>query len=260
MGEIGYKGFNKDFTCRGKQYQENTVFEEETAVICDSGIHYCKNPFDVLEHYDLVKSDGSFNEFATVEPMAEEFTDDNKKFCTTKLKIGAKLGFSGFVKACVDFVLERTTVEIPDSKTNDKDDSVISSKRNSAQIGSSGDYAQIGSSGDYAQIGSSGYYAQIGSSGYYAKIGSSGYSAKIGSSGDYAKIDSSGLYAVVMCAGHGSIAKAMKGSFITLAEWGYSDEVEKHIPINVKTEKVDGERIKEDTFYKLVNGKFVEVE
>mgnify|MGYP000223008223 CR=1 FL=1 len=24
----GYKGFNKDMTCRNKQYAENTVFEE----------------------------------------------------------------------------------------------------------------------------------------------------------------------------------------------------------------------------------------
>lgn len=45
----GYKGFNKDLACRGKRYAENTVFEEETAEICKSGMHFCKNPFDVLE-------------------------------------------------------------------------------------------------------------------------------------------------------------------------------------------------------------------
>ena len=33
-----------------------------------------------------------------------------------------------------------------------------------------------------------------------------------------------------------------------------------YTPVCVKTEQVDGERIKEDTFYKLENGKFVEVE
>ena len=55
------------------------------------------------------------------------------------------------------------------------------------------------------------------------------------------------------------MAKAKKGSFITLAEWEYSEELGRYIPINVKTRKVDGKRIKEDTFYKLVDGKFVEV-
>ena len=138
------------------------------------------------------------------------------------------------------------------------DSAQIGSSGYYAKIGSSGDYAQIGSSGDSAQIGSSGYYAKIGSSGYYAKIGSSGDYAKIGSSGDYAQIESTGNHSVVMAAGNNSIAKAKIGSWITLAEWDCIDGV--WIPICVKTEKVDGEHIKADTFYKLVNGEFKEVE
>ena len=134
----------------------------------------------------------------------------------------------------------------------------IGSSGNYAQIGSSGDYAKIGSSGDYAQIGSSGNYAQIGSSGYSAKIGSSGNSAKIGSSGNYAKIDSTGEDSVIMCAGNKSKAKAKVGSWITLSEWKWSDEKNRNIPVCVKTEYVDGENIKADTWYQLKNGNFVE--
>ena len=249
MGEIGYKGFEKGLVCKCKQYAENAIFEEPEAVVCQKGMHYCKNPFDVLDYYDLVNSEGSFNEFATVEPLAEEKTNDNKKYCTTKLKIGAKFNFSGFIKACVDFVIEKTKCEEFESDNSE----------NSAKIGSSGDSAKICSSGNSAQIGSSGDSAQIGSSGNYAKIGSSGDYAQIGSSGDYAKIDSSGMYAVVMCAGHDCVARAKKGSFITLAEWKYDDEIGMYIPVNVKTRKVDGKHIKEDTYYKLEDGKFVEV-
>ena len=134
----------------------------------------------------------------------------------------------------------------------------IGSSGYSAQIGSSGDSAQIGSSGDYAKIGSSGDYAKIGSSGDSAKIGSSGDSAKIGSSGDYAQIGSTGNHSVVMAAGNNSIAKAKIGSWITLAEWDCIDGV--WIPICVKTEKVDGEHIKADTFYELIDGEFKEVD
>ena len=92
----------------------------------------------------------------------------------------------------------------------------------------------------------------------YARIGSSGYSAQIGSSGDYAQINSTGDDSVVCCAGKGAIARAKKGSWITLSEWKYSDEKRRYIPICVKTEQVDGERIKEDTWYKLEGGEFVE--
>ena len=279
----GYKGFAPGLVCRGKQYAENTVFEEDTAKICHSGMHFCENPFDVLDHYDLVNGNGEFNDFAEVEALDPAHTDDMKKYCTTKLRIGAKLTFPGFVKTCVDFLIEKTKVSTEPNSSgysakigSSGDYAKIGSSWDYAKIGSSGHSAQIGSSGDYAQIGSSGYSAKIGSSGDYAKIGSSGYYAKIGSSGDYAQIGSSGDSAqigssghsaqigssgedsVICCAGHGSKVKAKKGSWITLSEWEYNEEKEHYVPVCVKTEFVDGERIKEDVFYVLVNGEFVE--
>ena len=139
------------------------------------------------------------------------------------------------------------------------DYSKIGSSGKSAKIGSSGDDVKIGSSGDYSKIGSSGYYAQIYSSGDYAKIGSSGDSAKIGSSGDSAKINSTGEYSVIMCAGKNSAAKAKAGSWITLSEWVYDEEKGITIPKCVKTEYVDGKRIKADTWYKLIDGEFTEL-
>ena len=289
----GYKAFNKGLICKGKQYKENETFEEERAVPCHRGMHFCKNPFDVLNFYDLVDDKGEFSDFAEVEAPddAEVKTDDDIKYCTTKLKVGAKFSFAGFVKTCVDFVIEKTQTEKPDSGNSEQIGSSgdyaqigssgdyakigssgysakIGSSGYSAQIGSSGDYAQIGSSGDYAKIGSSGYSAKIGSSGYsakigssgyYAKIGSSGYSAKIGSSGDYAKIKSTGYDSIICCAGDDSCVSAKKGSWITLAEWKYSYEKNRYVPKCVKTEYVDGERIKEDTMYKLIDGEFTEV-
>ena len=91
------------------------------------------------------------------------------------------------------------------------------------------------------------------------QIGSSGDSAKIGSSGDSAKIGSTGEDSVIMCAGNKSKAKAKIGSWITLAEWEWSDDKNRYVPVCVKTEYVDGENIKADTWYQLKNGKFVEV-
>ena len=254
----GYKGFEPGLICRGKQYAENTVFEEEEAEICSYGMHFCENPFDVLDYYGFINDTGDFNEFAEVEALEEVKTDDNRKFCTKKLKIGAKLSISKFINACVDFAIEKTSTCIADNKISSGNYAQIGSSGDSAQIGSSGNSAKIGSSGDFAQIGSSGDFAQIGSSGNSAQIGSSGDSAQIGSSGNSAQIGSSGKDCVICCAGHNSAVKAKKGSWITLAEWEYSEEKERYIPKCVKTEFVDGERIKEDTLYKLIDGEFVE--
>ena len=292
----GYKAFNPGMICKDKQYAENTDYEEVGGTICEKGMmHYCVNPFDVLNFYDLVDESGNFSDFAEVKALDQPISGSYGKFSTKKLHIGAKLSFAEFIKTCIDYTKEQTIVNMPKSdvttgdsakigssgysaKIGSSGDSAkigssgyyakigssgysdkIGSSGDSAQIGSSGDYATIGSSGDYAKIGSSGDSAQIGSSGYSAKIGSSGDSARIGSSGDYAQIDSTGVDSVICCAGHGCTAKAKIGSWITLAELEYSEEKGRSVPRCVKTEYVDGEKIKADTWYRLENGEFVEV-
>ena len=234
MGIKGYKAFGKELICNpdgiAKQYKEHTTFEEDGDVDlgpCRKGVmHFCEDPFDVLRAYPLVNSDGEITEFAEVEAVGDVRNYKNQSI-TNKLHIGAKLNLKGFVKACVDFTIEKTKFEI------DKDSDSDISSGDSAQIGSSGDSAQIGSSGD---------------------------SAKIGSSGDYAQITSEGKNSVVMAAGFDSTAKAKIGSWITLAEWvKVNDDKTIWKPKCVKTEYVDGEKIKEDTFYKLIDGEFKEV-
>ena len=274
---IAYKGFDKNLKCRDFQYEVGKEYEMDGDIkCCERGFHACESPLEVFDHYDMLNS-----RFAEVEQSGEiDKEEDTTKVCSSKIKIKAELNLADIVKLGVEWIKDVTSPsklkKETDLNDNGNNSAQIGSSGDSAQIGSSGDYAkigssgyyaQIGSSGYYAQIGSSGYYAQIGSSGYYAQIGSSGYSAQIGSSGDYAKIGSSGDYAqiestgnhsVVMAAGKDSIAKAKIGSWITLAEWDCINGV--WTPICVKTEKVDGERIKADTFYKLVNGEFKEVE
>ena len=240
----GFKAFGKGLVCRGKQYKENTVFEEQEAVICRSGMHFCENPLDVLDYYPLIDSSGNVVEVAEVEALAECQTDDNKKYCTKKLKIGFKLSLKEFVKAAIDFALEKN-----DGKASTGDYAQLASSGYGAQLASSGDYAKLASSGNGAKLASSGYGAQLASSGYGAQLASSGYGAKLASSGDYA---------VIAGIGRCNIAKGKKGSWLVLTEWGYNDIEITYIPVCVKAAQIDGVEIKEDTFYKLENGEFKE--
>ena len=270
-----YKGFDKDLKCRNFQYEIGKEYEIDGDIkVCKRGFHACENPMEVFAHYDMLNS-----RFAEVEQSGKIDTEYNStKVCSSKIKVKAELKLADIIKLGVEWLKEVTSPEKVDNKgeLNDNgayyakigssgDSAQIGSSGDSAQIGSSGLSAQIGSSGLSAQIGSSGYYVQIGSSGDYAQIGSSGLSAQIGSSGDYAKIGSSGdstqinstgEYSVIMAAGYNSIAKAKKGSWITLAEWEKDNKDRKWKPVYVKTEQVDGDIIKADTWYRLVNGKF----
>ncbi len=255
-----YKGFDKDMKCRGFQYEVGKEYEMDGEIkCCNRGFHACKYPLEVWDYYDMLNS-----RFAEVEQSGKiDEEEKSTKVCSSHIKIKAELKLADIINIGVEWLKDIT------SPSKVKADGALSDNGDrKKQIGSSVYYAKIGSSGDYAKIGSSGYSAQIGSSGDYAKIGSSGDSAKIGSSGDSAKIGSSGYSAkidstgedsVIMCAGNKSKVKAKIGSWITLAEWKWSDEKKRDVPVCVKTEYVDGENIKADTFYQLRNGKFVEV-
>ena len=161
------------------------------------------------------------NRFCEVEQMGIISADKNDtKQSSSKIRIKAEIGIAGLFKAGVEWIKEKTNPETIVKETKGKG---------------------VGSSGDGAQIGSS------------------GYGAKIGSIGDGAKIDSTGEGSVVCCVGNDCTAKASVGSWITLAEWKYSFAKNRFVPVCVKTEFVDGERIKADTWYKLADGEFKEI-
>ena len=255
-----YKGFDKNLKCRDFQYEIGKEYEMDGEIkVCNRGFHACESPFDVFDHYTMI--DSRFCEVEQDGNISKE--DRGTKICSSKIKIKAELKLADMINLGVEWLKEITSPE--KIKTSIKDNSSgygakIGSSGYDAQIGSSGNGAKIGSSGNGAKIGSSGYDAQIGSSGNGAQIGSSGNGAKIGSSGYGAKIDSTGEGCVIMCAGINSVAKASKGSWITLSEWSYSDKKKRYIPVCVKTEFVDGEKIKADTYYKLAGGVFKEIQ
>ena len=217
---ITYKGFDKDFKCRGFQYEVGNTYEtDDDIACCNRGFHACESPIEVFDYYDMLTS-----RFAEVEQSGKiDKEAASTKTCSSRIKIKAELKLADIINLGVEWLKEITSPSKIEANNTSND----------------GYYAKIGSSGDYAKIGSSGDYAKIGSSGYSAQIGSSGQDS------------------VIMCAGHDSKAKAAIGSWITLAEWKRIEDVWK--PICVKTEQVDGKRIKADAYYRLIDGKFEEV-
>lgn len=287
----GYKAFNKGLVCRGKQYAENTVFEEENAEICRSGMHFCKNPLDVLDYYPLVDDKGNITEFAEVEALDDIKTNDGKKFCTKKLKIGAKLSLSQFIKASFDVAYQniksQVDAEVLDDATLTGGDCTklagghyakLVGGNNATLIG--GNHAKlVGDSyttlvggnnatligGDCATlVGSNcaqligGYHTTL-AGGDYAKLVGGNYATLVGD--NYAKlvgdcgVTLAGGYDAIIVGDNGSVAKGKKGSIIVLVERNDNMNI-----VNFKAVQVDGEEIKEDVLYKLENGEFVEVE
>ena len=142
--------------------------------------------------------------------------------------------------------------------------STAGSSGDSSTAGSSGNYSTAGSSGNYSTAGSSGYSSTAGSSGYSSTAGSSGDSSTAGSSGDSSTAAATGSYCSAKADGKDSIAvvngacgKACGalGCYLVLTE--YNDDG--HM-ICAKMARVDGSAIRENVYYTLKNGEFVEAE
>ena len=220
-----YKAFDENMRCRGFQYEVGKEYDMNGDIeCCKRGFHACESPMELWEYYDMLTS-----RFAEVEQSGKISAEGRTtKVCSSHIKIKAELKLADIINIGVEWLKDLT------SKSKIKDDSTA--------------------------LNDDGFdKKQIGSSGNSAKIGSSGDSAKIGSSGDYAQIDSTGEDSVIMCAGIRSVAKAKIGSWITLAEWKQDDRKGRWVPVCVKTERVDGIKIKPDTWYKLQDGEFFEV-
>nr|DAI37355.1 MAG TPA: hypothetical protein [Caudoviricetes sp.] len=254
---IAYKAMDKNMQCRGKQYEVGKTYHEDKADCCHAGMHACENPLDVLHYYPLKDSPRFFE--VECGGNVDKSEEDSKLACT-ELTVKGEVNFAGLVKATVNAVFNRVKGKEP-----------FSSGRYST-AGSSGDFSTAGSSGDFSTAGSSGRYSTAGSSGYSSTAGSSGDSSTAGSSGRYSTAGSSGDYSTAAATGDYCSAKAdgkdsiavvngacgkacgALGCYLVLTE--YDDDGNM---LWAKMEKVDGAHIKENFWYTLKNGEFVEV-
>ena len=146
-GTKAYKGFDHNLMCRGFQYEVGKSYEMDgKPEICGRGFHACENPFDVLDHYEILDDLGRPNRFAEVEISgATDCQMDGagfrRKICGTKIHIRAEISIAKLIKAGVAWIIEKTRPEKVDTPTETNDGG-----KNLAQIGSSGDGAKIGSS------------------------------------------------------------------------------------------------------------------
>lgn len=102
-----FKGFNKDLTCRGFQYEEGKEFHTEKAECCEEGFHACEYPLDCFGYYSPAQS-----VFHEVELSGEmDKSRDNTKVCATDIKIGARISIAGLVKAAIEFTMSKVNKE-----------------------------------------------------------------------------------------------------------------------------------------------------
>ena len=276
-----FKGFNKDLTCRGYQYEEGKEFHTERAECCDTGFHACEYPLDCFGYYDPAHS-----VFHEVELSGEmDKSGDNTKVCATDIKIGARLSIAGLVKMAIDFTMSKVNKEAGSderhgfaSATGYKGAS--SATGNCGASSATGNCGASSATGDYGASSATGYKGASSATGYKgassatgncgasSATGNCGASSATGYKGASSVSDPTG---VAVAWGHEARAKGCKGSHLILSDWKYvgarySDgdymdpyDKESWELTGAKMVVVDGENIKEDTYYRCIEGEIVEV-
>ena len=100
----GYKGFDKDMTCRGFQYESGKDYTYDGDIeCCRSGFHFCENPLEVLSYYPPATS-----RFCEVEGSGNsDGENDDSKISVSNLHIGLEIGLSGLIQAGIKFILDK---------------------------------------------------------------------------------------------------------------------------------------------------------
>ena len=294
----GYKGFDKDWKCRDKQYEVGKTYEEAEARLCNKGLHFCENPFDVFNYY----SPSNQSRYAVVE--AENVTDEkdsDTKRVAKKLTIKTELNLIGIVKAGMEYIKENINIEKIKEKAFDESTAATSGYRSTAATSgdsstaatsgyrstaatsgtsstavtsgysstaatsgdrstavTSGDSSTAATSGTSSTAATSGDRSTAVTSGYRSTAATSGYRSTAVTSGTSSTAIVEGKDSVAIALGAQSKAKGALGCWLILAEWEEIDDGMHRT--DMKCFEVDGEIIKADTFYKLENGEAVLVD
>ena len=180
MGESikTYKGFNKDMTCRGFQYEEGKEYEEESVEVCDHGFHACEYPLDCLNYYSPNES-----VYHEVEQSGEiQKHNDYTKVASTKIKIGAEISIAGLVKAAIEYTVKRVNKEA-ESDENHGASSATGNKGASSATGDCGASSATGYKGASSATGYKGASSATGNKGASSATGYKGASSATGNKG-----------------------------------------------------------------------------
>ena len=257
-----YKGFTKEMTCHGGfQYEEGKSYHEDNAKLCNHGFHACEYPLDCFTYFPPAES--VFHEVELDSITGER--EGDTKICGTDIKIGAKLDIAGLIKASFDYVkahCKNNKVGGDSSALTGGDSSALTGGCMSALTGgdksalTSGDKSAL--TGGYKSALTGGNWSAL--TGGYGSALTGGYGSAL-TGGNWSALtggDSSALTggeAAIMRGGKESTFKGDMWSVFACEIRDNDDNL-----TGMATAVVDGKNIKPNTWYKCVDGEFVELE
>ena len=266
---MNYKGMDANMQCRGFQYEVGKEYETDEAVACETGFHACEYPLDVINYYAPAES-----RYAVVEQSGKiSKSGEDTKVASTKIKIVAEIGIAGLVKAAIEYTKTRAKEEPGGHATGNQgaasatgDRGAASATGNQGAASATGDQGAASATGNQGAASATGYRGAASATGNQGAASATGDQGAASATGDHGAASATGYQGaasatgkagVALAAGFGCKAKGAIGCAICVVERGNWDG-ETYPIINIKAAIVDGDIIKADTYYMLINGAFVE--
>ena len=258
-----YKGFDKDLKCRGFAYEIGKDYEQDGSIKCrNNGFHACEFPLDVFRYY----APGGNSRYCTVTQSGVTDKEGGySKVASSKIHIETEIGLDGIIKAGVKFILDKvnwknqkkSNTGYRSAATNTGDRSAATNTGVCSAATNTGDYSAATNTGVCSAATNTGDYSAATNTGVCSAATNTGDCSAATNTGYRSAAKVSGKESVAVVTGKDSKAAGALGDWIVLTErgeWnGYTYPIKE-----VKAFKVDGEKIKADTFYKLANGEPVE--
>ena len=250
-----YKGFDKDLKCRDFQYEIGKTYTHNGDVEpCESGFHACEYPLDVFNYYPPARS-----RFAEVETSGK-IVPQGDKICCEKIKVKTELTLGALIQAAVNFTFERAKWT-KDSQTKKEKGAAsatgycgaASATGNGGAASATGEYGAASATGYFGAASATGEYGAASATGLRGAASATGYCGAASATGEYGAASATGYESIACGLGLQCKAKGAKGCWLVLAERKIDGEI-----LSIKAAQVDGKKIKENTYYQLVNGMFTE--
>jgi len=263
---IGYKGFDKDWKCRGFQYEVGKDYESEEATLCKKGFHFCENPHDVFSYYSPGES-----RFAVVEAqnVTDEKENDSKRV-SKKIRIKAEISVRQLCKMAVSVFFERfgfkKKIESTDANNAGDYGAANAGYRGAANAGDCGaanagnrGAANAGNrgaanAGDCGAANAGNYGAANAGNRGAANAGNRGAA----NAGNYGAANAGDCGVAIVS--NGGKVKGGFGCVLVARNIEWNGDNNRYEVSDWACGIVDGVNIKEDTWYRLDNGKLVEAE
>ena len=142
--------------------------------------------------------------------------------------------------------------------TNTGNQSVATNTGNRSAVTNTGNWSVATNTGDQSVATNTGDWSAATNTGNQSVATNTGNWSVATNTGDQSVATVTGKESVAMAVGYDSKVKGALGCYLVLSEWKRIDG-EYHI-VDVQAVKVDGETIKPDIFYKLINGRFAEAD